>query len=563
MVHAADLGGDAAPRQALLQHAHVAAVAVQVQQVGEQMRDDYGALVACRPLAGGHAIGALGPEVARRGRFSRGGLHFAACGHGSVQRGLATRQRRVVRDDVRAHLARLLRDAMKQVIGVFDGLGIDAGVLQAHGHVAPADAAGVRRQRARLRQLLEVDVPQPRHVAPVGLLVVDEEGHHLRCLVLRHDFEVLVEAGGVLRQVQQDAAPGKIVGLQAPVLRVERVDGLLQRLVRAPQQACGHAHRGQVVHHISSAETGLHRERPFAPDIASAGLGKRERQPVGSQLHVLGGEVERRAREAAVRAAPFAQLAVLAPVVLEHGGAALAHRGVGNGVLRQAHALGHAEGDRPRALAARQLPGTVGDGRAQRIVGVVYQHGFRRAAQRLDDAVLDAIDLAAAIKLVAEQVQQHHIVRAQLRQDLRQPQLVALEHAPVGLVGVQQRRGHARIQVRARAVADDPLARRLKHIGKQVGNGGLAVGSHHAHASALKLAAQVRDKLRVHVQCHFAREVRGGAVEHVFQAPSGDAADGAGGDESQSHGFLAYLRKCMRPVYPALRQSPRVAAFQR
>ena len=260
---------------------------------------------------------------------------------------------------------------------------------------------------------------------------------------------------------------------------------------------------------------------------------------------------------------PFAQLPVLAPVVFEHGGAALAHGGVGDGVLRQAHALGHAEGDGSRALAARQLPGAVGDGCAQRVVGVIDQHGFRRAAQRLDDAVLDAVDLAAAIKLVAEQVEQHHVVRAQLRQDLRQPQLVAFEHAPVGLAGVQQRRGHARIQVRARAVADDPLARRFKHVGKQVGNGGLAVGPHHAHASALELAAQMRDKLRVHIQGHFAREVRGGAVEHVFQAPSGDAADGAGGGESQSHGFLAYLRKCMRPVYPALGRPPRIAAFQR
>ena len=562
MVHTADLHGDAAPCQALLQHAHVAAVAVQVQQVGEQVRDDHGVLAVRRILAG-RRTAALDSKIARRGRLSRGRLDFAACGHGCVQRGLAPRQRRVVRDDVRAHLLRLLRDAMQQVVGVVNGLGVYAGILQAHGHVAPADAAGVCRQRARLRQLLEVDVPQPRHVAPVGLLVVDEEGHHLRRLVLRHDLEVLVEAGGVLSQVQQDAAAGKVVGLQAPVLRVERVDGLLQRLVRASQQACGNAHGGKVVHHIGAAEACRHRERPFAPGIAGAGLGKRERQPVGSQLHVFGGEIQRGAREAAVRAMPFAQLPVLAPVVFEHGGAALAHGGVGDGVLRQAHALGHAEGDRPRALAARQLPGAVGDGRAQRIVGVVYQHGFRRAAQRLDDAVLDAVDLAAAIKLVAEQVEQHHVVRAQLRQDLRQPQLVALEHAPVGLAGMQQRRGHARIQVRARAVADDPLARRFKHVGKQVGNGGLAVGPHHAHAAAIELAAQMRDKLRVHVQGHFAREVCGGAVEHVFQAPSGDAADGAGGGESQSHGFLAYLRKCMRPVYPALGRPPRIAAFQR
>ena len=227
VVHATNLHGDAAPCQALLQHAHVAAVAVQVQQVGEQVSDDHGVLAVRRIFAGRRAVGALGSEIARCGRLSRGGLDFAACGHGCVQRGLAPRQRRVVRDDVRAHLARLLRDAMQQVVGVVNGLGVYAGILQAHGHVAPSDASGVCRQRARLRQLLEVDVPQPRHVAPVGLLVVDEEGHHLRRLVLRHDLEVLVEAGGVLRQVQQDAAAGKVVGLQASVLRVERVDGLL------------------------------------------------------------------------------------------------------------------------------------------------------------------------------------------------------------------------------------------------------------------------------------------------------------------------------------------------
>ena len=83
MVHAADLRGDAAPCQALLQHAHVAAVAVQVQQVGEQVRDDHGALTVRRILAG-RRTAALDSEIARRGRLSRGRLDFAARGHGSV-----------------------------------------------------------------------------------------------------------------------------------------------------------------------------------------------------------------------------------------------------------------------------------------------------------------------------------------------------------------------------------------------------------------------------------------------------------------------------------------------
>lgn len=73
VVHAADLHGDAAPCQALLQHAHVAAVAVQVQQVGEQVRDDHGVLPVRHIFAGRRAVGTLGSEIARRGRLSRGG----------------------------------------------------------------------------------------------------------------------------------------------------------------------------------------------------------------------------------------------------------------------------------------------------------------------------------------------------------------------------------------------------------------------------------------------------------------------------------------------------------
>ena len=52
--------------------------------------------------------------------------------------------------------------------------------------------------------------------------------------VLRHDLEVLIEAGGVLREVQQHAPTGDVKRLQAPVLRVEGVDGLLQRGKRQP-----------------------------------------------------------------------------------------------------------------------------------------------------------------------------------------------------------------------------------------------------------------------------------------------------------------------------------------
>ena len=199
-----------------------------------------------------------------------------------------------------------------------------------------------------------------------------------------------------------------------------------------------------------------------------------KRQTVGAQAHVPGGTVQRRAREPAGGTAVGPQLPVLAVRVFQHGGAALAHLRVGHRVLRQVQVLVNAEGDRGVAHA-------LGDGGAQRVVGIEHERGLRRRCERARNALLDAVDLAHAVQLVAEQVQQQHVVCLKVRQDLRQPQLVALEHAPVGLAGMQQRRGHAGVQVRARAVAHHALTGGFQRVGQEVRHRGLAVRAHHAH----------------------------------------------------------------------------------
>ena len=88
------------------------------------------------------------------------------------------------------------------------------------------------------------------------------------------------------------------------------------------------------------------------------------------------------------------------------------------------------------------------------------------------------VDLPHAVELVAKQVQKHDEIGLQLRRDLSKPQLVALEHAPIGLLGLQKRRRHTRIQVGARPVAHDRLARSFERIGEQVRDGSLAVCPH-------------------------------------------------------------------------------------
>ena len=440
-------------------------------------------------------VGGILGRGARRAVAGQHRMHRGQCG--------------VVRDQVRVFFGRQAGYARQQVLGIRNHLRFDAGILQAHLHVVRAQAAREHGELGRIvRQLLEVDIPQPRHVAAIALLVVHEEGYHLVTRVLRHDLEVLIEAGGVLREVQQHAPTGDVKRLQAPVLRVEGVDGLLQRGKRATGEAGRGSGCQQVVHHVRAGVRRGDRTRgcPLAVPTHV------ERQPVQAQLHARCREVQGGTREPTGGTRERSQLPVLAIVVFQHGRAALAHLRVGHRILRQPQVLVHAERDGGVRRA-------LGDADAQRVVGVVHQHRVRRLLQRAHDAVLDAVDLAHAVQLVAEQVEQHHVGGLQLRQDLRQPQLVALEHAPIRRAGVQQRRRHTRVQVRAGPVAHHALARQLKRVGQQVRHRGLSVRSNHAHRALLQLRREVGNETRIHVQRDFAREVRGGTAEHVFETP--------------------------------------------
>ena len=289
----------------------------------------------------------------------------------------------------------------------------------------------------------------------VGLFVVDEEGDRLRRSVLLDDLEVLVEARGILREVEQDASPLDGIALQATVFRVEGLDGGLNRIVSAAHKVGRDAHREQVVHHVGTAECradrlcrcGLARVRLRAGDV--------EGKLALAKFHVLRREIERGAGEAARRAMPSSQLAVLAEIVFEHRRAQLAHRGVGDRILRKAHALAHPERNLARPLAPGQLGGALCDGGAQGVVGVENEDGLRRCGERLDNAVLDTIDFATTVELVAKQVQKKHVGRLELRRHLLQPQLVGLEDAPIGLFRMKKRRRYAGIKIRARPVAHD------------------------------------------------------------------------------------------------------------
>ena len=421
------------------------------------------------------------------------------------------RQCRVVRNSIdgsvgRQHAGSGKRpQASESVFDALDDRRLDAGVLQAHGQIVGARAAGKHHRIRLVGELFEIDIPNPRNVAAISYLVVDEEGHHLGAPVGFHDLQVLVEARGVLRQVQQHVATTQTVTLQTAVARVESILGPLE-IGRGNAHLAAKGIGGHKI--VGGVGRRLRRMHRFAAG-RPADLHGHASGPDGD---VAPGEVQRRAREVALVAEIVAELTVLAVMVAHHAVALLAHLGVGDGVLGQAHRLAQTIGD-------RVVGHLVGNAGAQRVVGVVHEHGVRRGGQRACNGRLDAVDFAAAVELVAEQIQQQHVVRVQMRQHMGKPQLVAFEDAPLGGRLLQKRRGNAGGQIGPGAVADNSASSGFKGIGQKVVRRGLPVGTHCDDRTLRALAAQLIKQRRINLERDLPRQVGRRTVRHMAQPP--------------------------------------------
>lgn len=109
----------------------------------------------------------------------------------------------------------------------------------------------------------------------------------------------------------------------------------------------------------------------------------------------------------------------------------------------------------------------------------------------MGDDVLGMVDLAIAIQLVAEQVEQHKVRRLELGQNAYGVELVTLKNAHAlaaagvlkATAGLEQRTHHARLHVVASAVAYHGGAAGGNGVGDEVGGGGLTVGAGDYHAA--------------------------------------------------------------------------------
>ena len=205
------------------------------------------------------------------------------------------------------------------------------------------------------------------------------------------------------------------------------------------------------------------------------------------------GDVERRPRGRAARAAPAAEVRDVECGVLEVGAAAAAHAGVGRvrQTIEEVAALVHPERD----AAGRDIPRDLGQGR---VVGIDDDGRCGgQAGQGGRPLAGDRVQLAVAVELVPEKVVEQDHPGLEPVDDRAEGRLVRLDDAdvadrlaaPGGLLGEGRR--HAPDQVGSGAVVDYTGAVGLEHVGNHPGRRGLAVGAGDDDHAAIQTPADL------------------------------------------------------------------------
>ena len=249
---------------------------------------------------------------------------------------------------------------------------------------------------------------------------------------------------------------------------------------------------------------------------------------VAAEPHACHATDERGARPAARGAMVGAELAVLHIVVLQRRVALRAK-------TRVANTVGFGVGGAVDAKGNARVGNARGNRGAQRVVGVIDERRCRRELQRMGDDILGMVDLAVAVQLVAEQVEQHKVCRLELGQNTHGVELVALKDtytlATAGTLKatarLEQRAHHARLHIVAGAVAHYGGTAGGNGVGDQVRSGGLAIGAGDHHA-AVDETRQVAQQIGVDLHGNAPGKHAALALEDGAQTPASDIARGAG-----------------------------------
>ena len=404
-----------------------------------------------------------------------------------------------------------------------DAVDRDAGVLQPQRHLRRARAAARRAAHVR-GQDLEVGIPHPADVAPVGDVVVEHGEDIVLAVLQREGAQDLVGAGRVLDQQDGHVAIGDAQRLGAPEGGGDGVQPGVDVVEGRPE---GERESGGAEGVVDVVEAGQgERDRPRPGRRA-----QREARAAHSLEHdVVGRDLRVGTRRAAAVAVVAPQVAHVDGVVAVGRAAAPAVLGVG-GVLHLRQ--GHGVVLHPEVRGADVAP-QVGDGR---VVGVEDE---RRRGVRDDGrpAIGDRVELAVAVELVAEQVGQQQRARLELVDDLPEPELVDLEEAGVAVGRAVHEGGrHAAGHVRPGPVVHEMRAGALEDAGDHRRGRGLAVGGRDHGAAALEPRAQACDGVGLEAHEELARQrgaAAAGAARQRAGGPRGRHLDREGAQGSST-----------------------------
>ncbi len=242
---------------------------------------------------------------------------------------------------------------------------------------------------------------------------------------------------------------------------------MLEALWLASSKACCCKCSKEVVDHVDAAKRRLNALRGPLTHVRS----KAHAFSVDMDIGCI--KVELGARKRTGGAPKRTKLCVGAVVVGKLGATHLAEAILGNALGRQMQVLANPKGD---YLGSRRLS-THGHAHRDRVVAIYDKCCCGRGRESVDNDILDVVDLACTVELIAKEIEQNKVARAQGRQDVDGRELVALHNRPIGAVPRQHSRRNTREHIGAQAIAQYCVSCALNTRGNDVVRGCLAVGS--------------------------------------------------------------------------------------
>ena len=374
-------------------------------------------------------------------------------------------------------------------------------VFKAQGHI-PGARAG-HGGHAGVTKPSEINIPQPAHIAAVGIFVVDD------------DHRVVA---GRRERGERQAEPHRILDQQQFDRRAADADGF------AAAERRGHA--GQRCDQTVVRSDAL---RSVGGDRThDGGSGGRVEQVIDAfEFHGCGDVVAvDPVRGFVVAYMGECRIGIKTVRIVDNSGSGLRAGGLHIGIVHviigweiAAQRLGQAE--IPHLHARLHLVGKPRDTR----IFTIEHHSPGGRARHVGEQAGGVVDFAEAVKLVPHHVQQQGVAGTDLTDEMHGVRLIKLQHRdirvqmPEGAHLSEQGGDHTAREIRAGRVREHAQPHIGKHGGDHAGRGGFAVRAGHQHHPVRQRTQGAGEEARVDALNHFAGQRAAAMVQQTRRVP--------------------------------------------